>query len=94
MNRWIVLLLVVFLCGRLAWADDLDVICFFPDKVDFDEVNKVCKKGDLIRTKPSLAEVVCDWDKQIFKYTEDKQEWVTCVYHGKPRQLKLNLESK
>ena len=81
-------LLVMLFTGMPVLADDLDVICFFPNKVDFDQVNKVCKKGDLIRTRPYLAEMVCDWDKQIFKYTEDGEEWVTCVYHGKPRQVK------
>ena len=81
-------LLVMLFMGRMVLADELDVVCFFPSKVDFDQVNKICNKGDLIRTRPSLAEMVCDWDKQIFKYTEDGEEWVTCVYHGKPRQVK------
>lgn len=88
MYRWTLLLAVTLLLGRAAWADELDQICFFPSKLHFDKINKTCKKGDLIRTKPPLAEMVCDWDKQIFEYEEDGQEWVTCVYHGKPRVTK------
>lgn len=85
------LLLVV---GGGAWADSLDEICFFPDKVDFEKVNNTCKRGDLIRTKPPLAEMVCDWDKQIFVYTEDGEEWATCVYHGKARVLEQKLRQQ
>jgi hypothetical protein len=86
--------MVMLLLARGAWADELDRICFFPDKVDFEEINKTCNKGELIRTKPPLAEMVCDWDKQIFRYSEGGVEWVTCVYHGKPRMLEQGLLQK
>lgn len=89
MYRVALIALGLMLGAQRVAADDLEVICFFPNKVNFDEVNKTCKQGHLIRTRPSLAEMVCDWDKQIFKYTEDGEEWVTCVYHGTPRALKV-----
>lgn len=90
MYRAAFIVLGLILGAQGVMADELEVICFFPDRINFEEVNKTCKKGDLIRTRPSLAEMVCDWDKQIFKYTEDDQEWVTCVYHGSPRALKVS----
>lgn len=92
MSKKILVSLALWLTAGMAVADEVDIVCFFPSHVDFDKVNKTCKKGDLIRTRPYLAEMVCDWDKQIFKYTEEGEEWVTCVYHGKPRQLKQNDE--
>ena len=81
------LFLLVLLIGRPVAADDVKTICFFPEKVNFEEINQTCKKGDLIRTKPSMAELVCDWDKQIFRYREDKKEWITCIYHGEARRI-------
>ena len=91
-SKWIILLSI--LMSQDLSADNLDVVCFFPDKVNFEEINKTCNKGDLIRTKPNLAELVCDWDKQIFKYTEDDKEWVTCVYHGHARSSKMEVVQK
>lgn len=80
-------LLLMLLAGHSAWADDVKTICFFPEKVNFEDINKTCNKGDLIRTKPSMAELVCDWDKQIFRYREDNEDWITCIYHGEPRRV-------
>ena len=94
MCKWISMgtILLMFFIGRAVVADELDLICFFPDKINFEQINKTCKKNDLIRTKPPLAEMVCDWDKQIFKYKEDGAEWVTCVYHGHSRRLNQTLD--
>jgi len=89
MNKIISILFCMLLLSPPVMSDDRDVICFFPERVNFDEINKTCAKGDLIRTRSNMAELVCDWDKQIYKYVEDDKEWVTCVYHGHSRQLKL-----
>lgn len=91
MRKWALIVVATLLLARAGWADELDTICFFPHKLDFEQINKTCHKGDLIRTKPPLAEMVCDWDKQIFRYDEDGEEWVTCVYHGHARVLEQNL---
>ena len=88
MNKAYWLLFIVLLVCHGVRADDVRAICFFPDKINFDEINKTCSRGDLIRTRPNMAELVCDWDKQIFKYREDDQDWITCMYHGEPRQVK------
>ena len=90
---------MIFICLMLlvmqgSRADTVAVICFFPEKVNFEEINKTCNKGDLIRTRPNLAEMVCDWDKQIFQYREDDQDWITCMYHGEPRQVKQITRKK
>lgn len=63
------------------------------NKLDFEQINNTCSKGDLIRTKPPLAEMVCDRDKKISEYPEEGEEWVTCVYHGKARVLDEDLVS-
>ena len=91
MYKWTLMFMVTLLLARGAWADEVDRICFFPDNVDFEEINKTCSEGDLIRTKPPLAEMVCDWDKQIFSYSEDGEKWVTCIYHGHSRLLDQGL---
>ena len=88
MKKLIWFLLAMLLMYQGVKADEVSVICFFPEKINFDEINKTCDKGDLIRTRPNLAEMVCDWDKQIFQYREDDEDWITCAYHGEPRQVK------
>ena len=87
MKHVIWLFLPMFLANGTLWADDVKTICFFPEKVNFGVINKTCKKGDLIRTKPSMAELVCDWDKQIFQYREENKDWITCIYHGEARRV-------
>ncbi len=82
------LLLTILLLSPNVWADEVSVVCFFPEKINFDEINQTCRKGDLIRTRSNMAELVCDWDKQIFQYKEDDEDWITCMYHGEPRQVK------
>lgn len=88
MYKAIFMSLVALVISQRTLADQVDVICFFPDKLNIVEINKSCNEGDLIRTRPYLAELVCDWDKQIFKYVENGEEWITCSYHGHVRQMK------